>query len=54
MKGDDFKKLQNELFAEKINENKQWVEHKGLYYLKTENNSTLTLGIFARHDFFEE
>lgn len=54
LKGNDFKKLQNEFFSESSNEDKKWVEHKGIYYLKSETYSTLTFGIFARHDFFEE
>lgn len=54
LKGDDFKKLQNDLFAEASKDDKKWVEYKGLHYLKAETDSTLTFGIFARHDFFEE
>ena len=54
LKGSDFKKLQNEFFDEANKEDKKWVEHKGVYYLKEEKGLTLTFGIFARHDIFEE
>ena len=54
LKGSDFKKLQDEFFAEGGNEDKTWIEHKGVYYLKSEKGLTVTFGIFAGHNIFEE